>query len=107
VLAKTVFKQMDVLPDETLLYPGHDYIINNLGFTLDREPNNLAAQALLEQVQGQDPNDALITNLGQERQINTFFRTSSTEIIKNFSHLAVSATPREVFLALRERRNSW
>ncbi|MDG1311360.1 MAG: hydroxyacylglutathione hydrolase [Porticoccaceae bacterium] len=107
VLAKTVFKQMDVLPDETLLYPGHDYIINNLGFTLDREPNNLAAQALLEQVQGQDPNDALITNLGQERQINTFFRTSSTEIIKNFSDLAASATPKEVFLALRERRNSW
>ena len=107
VLAQTVLTQMAALPDSTLLYPGHDYIVNNLRFTLDREPGNQVAQRLLTQVESQDPNHALITNLGQERQINTFFRTDSTEVIENLPQLASSATQREVFLALRECRNSW
>ena len=25
------------MPDDTLVYPGHDYIARNLGFTLDRD----------------------------------------------------------------------
>jgi hydroxyacylglutathione hydrolase len=107
VLADTVFSQVDALPDNTMLYPGHDYIVNNLRFTLDREPNNRAAAELLQQVESQDPNQALITNLGQERQINSFFRTQSPEIIENFPQLSAEASPREVFLALRECRNSW
>lgn len=107
VLADTVFSQVDVLPDNTMLYPGHDYIVNNLRFTLDREPNNSAAAELLQKVESQDPNQALITNLGQERQINTFFRTQSPEIIQNFAQLDPDASPTQVFLALRECRNSW
>ena len=107
VLADTVFSQVDVLPDNTMLYPGHDYIVNNLRFTLDREPNNSAAAELLQKVESQDPNQALITNLGQERQINTFFRTQSPEIIQNFAQLDADASPTQVFLTLRECRNSW
>jgi len=107
VLANTVLSQVAALPDKTLLYPGHDYIVNNLRFTLDREPNNSAAAELLQQVESQDPNQALITNLGQERQINTFFRTQSPEIIQNFAQLSPEASPTEVFLALRDCRNSW
>jgi hydroxyacylglutathione hydrolase len=107
VLANTVFNQVDQLPDETLLYPGHDYIVNNLRFTLDREPNNRAAAELLQQVESQDPNQALITNLGQERQINTFFRTQSSEVIQHLPQLPPEASNREVFLALRECRNHW
>ena len=107
VLANKVFNQVDQLPDETLLYPGHDYIVNNLRFTLDREPNNRAAAELLQQVESQDPNQALITNLGQERQINTFFRTQSSEVIQHLPQLPPEASNREVFLALRECRNHW
>ena len=36
-LYDTFSGQLDKLPDETLIYPGHDYILNNLEFTLDRE----------------------------------------------------------------------
>ena len=99
--------QMAELLDNTLLYPGHDYMVNNLRFTLDREPHNAAAQQLLQQVEFQDPNHALITNLGLEKQINTFFRTDSAEIRENLSQLNASATPKDVFLALRQHRNSW
>ncbi|MGB2260606.1 MAG: hydroxyacylglutathione hydrolase [Porticoccaceae bacterium] len=107
VLANTVFEQMAALADDTLLYPGHDYIVNNLRFTLDREPGNKAAQSLLAEVENQDPNQALITNLAQERQINTFFRTDSAEVIENLPQLPPKPSDKDVFLALRECRNSW
>ena len=54
---ETFAEQLDTLPDDTRLYPGHDYIENNLQFTLAREPDNAAAKALLPKVAGHDPAD--------------------------------------------------
>ena len=45
-LYHTFAEQLAKLPDHTRIYPGHDYIQNNLAFTLDREPDNAAAAAL-------------------------------------------------------------
>ena len=44
-LYKTFAEQLAKLPPSTLIYPGHDYIENNLRFTLNREPDNRQAQA--------------------------------------------------------------
>ena len=43
-LYATFAEQLAQLPDSTLIYPGHDYISNNLEFTLDREPDNERAR---------------------------------------------------------------
>ena len=43
-LYKTFAEQLAKLPQSTLIYPGHDYIENNLRFTLDREPDNESAR---------------------------------------------------------------
>ncbi|MDH3641770.1 MAG: hydroxyacylglutathione hydrolase [Gammaproteobacteria bacterium] len=111
-LYDTFASQLDKLPDNTLIYPGHDYITNNLEFTLDREPDNEAAAKLLEGLAAShDPEAAMVTSLAQEREINTFFRLTSTTVInrlrESFPDLADTPTPREVFLKLRELRNSW
>jgi hydroxyacylglutathione hydrolase len=53
-LYQTFSRQLNALPDNTWIYPGHDYIENNLRFTLDREPDNTYAAELLQQVTGQD-----------------------------------------------------
>jgi hypothetical protein len=45
-LYATFAGQLAKLSDQTLIYPGHDYILNNLNFTLDREPNNERAKTL-------------------------------------------------------------
>ena len=58
-LYKTFAEQLAKLPDDTLIYPGHDYIENNLRFTLDREPDNAEAKALLPRAERQDPTSAL------------------------------------------------
>ena len=103
--------QLATLPDETLIYPGHDYIGNNLEFTLDREPDNQQAAALLKQVQVQNPDDALVSTLAMEKDINTFFRLRSPSVIarlrETFPELPEAPDAKTVFLKLRELRNSW
>lgn len=111
-LYDTFVSQLADLPADTLVYPGHDYIANNLAFTLDREPDNAAAQALLADLkQSHDPNSPLVTTLAQEKTFNTFFRLTSPTVIaklrKEFPDLAPEPTAKEVFLKLRELRNDW
>ncbi len=50
-LYNTFVGQLAKLPEETLIYPGHDYIARNLAFTLDREPDNGKAKAMLPQAE--------------------------------------------------------
>jgi hydroxyacylglutathione hydrolase len=110
-LYDTFASQLAQLPDQTLIYPGHDYIANNLEFTLNREPDNTAAAKLLAMVQGQDTNDAMVSNLALEKEINTFFRLHSPSVIATlreaFPELPDAPDAKTVFLKLRELRNSW
>lgn len=110
-LYETFSKQLDALGENTLLYPGHDYLMNNLEFTLDREPDNAAAKQMLDTYGNQDPDEALVTTLAQEREMNTFFRLQSpaviAKLIEDFPELGDSPDPKAVFLKLRELRNSW
>ena len=47
-LYETFVSQLANLPTNTKIYPGHDYLINNLQFTLDREPDNKVAQEMIQ-----------------------------------------------------------
>ncbi len=110
-LYETFAGQLARLPDDTLIYPGHDYIANNLNFTLDREPDNDRARQLLGEIKDQDPNAALVSTLALEKQINTFFRLHSPTVIARlreaFPDLPDEPDAKTVFLKLRELRNSW
>ncbi|MDH3578143.1 MAG: hydroxyacylglutathione hydrolase family protein [Gammaproteobacteria bacterium] len=110
-LFETFEKQLNALGDNTLVYPGHDYLLNNLAFTLDREPDNVVAQQMIRDYENQDPADALVTSMAQERDINTFFRLQNPTVVAKlaaeFPELGDNPDPRAVFLKLRELRNSW
>ena len=110
-LYETFASQLAGLDDRTRIYPGHDYISNNLEFTLNREPDNSRAQTLLNEIQNQDPDHALVSTLGLEKQVNTFFRLHNPVIIaklqEQFSDLDENPSAEAVFLKLRELRNSW
>jgi hydroxyacylglutathione hydrolase len=110
-LYKTFSEQLNRLPDDTLIYPGHDYIENNLRFTLSREPDNQRAQEMLEKLKGQDPSRAYVSTLGVEREINTFFRLTNPTVIAKlreaFPDLPEKPDSKTVFLRLRELRNKW
>ena len=65
-LYKTFDQQLARCPPSTLIYPGHDYIENNLRFTLNREPDNASARKMLDKLSGQDPNSAYVSTLEVE-----------------------------------------
>lgn len=110
-LYRTFVGQLARLPADTLIYPGHDYIANNLAFTLDREPDNVRARSLLQEVEGQDTDKAFVTTLALEKEINTFFRLHSPTVVAKlreaFPDLPETPDEKTVFLKLRELRNDW
>jgi hydroxyacylglutathione hydrolase len=111
LLYETFAKQLATLPDETRVYPGHDYIESNLQFTLAREPGNAAAEARLPVVAGHDAARSAVTTLGEEKTFNTFFRLQSPGVIaklrESFPDLPDAPDAKTVFLKLRELRNRW
>lgn len=110
-LYQTFAAQLAKLSDATRVYPGHDYIANNLRFTLDREPDNQRARDLLGEVAEQDPARAMVTTLAVEKEVNTFFRLFSPSVIARlrevFSDLDETPDAKTVFVKLRELRNKW
>jgi hydroxyacylglutathione hydrolase len=111
LLYETFVNQLARLPDATRVYPGHEYMVNNLAFTLDREPGNTEAARALEAAKALDPADARITTLGEEKRVNTFFRLQNPEVIaklrERLPEIGDRPDARTVFIKLRELRNSW
>lgn len=99
-LYQTFEKKLAVLSDDTLVYPGHDYLENNLKFTLSIEPENLKAKELLKNIKNQNPDERIVTTIGLEKEINTFFRLK-------YNIPKIALNEQEVFFKLRELRNNW
>jgi hydroxyacylglutathione hydrolase len=110
-LYQTFVTQLARLPDETRVYPGHEYLARNLEFTLDREPGNADAQQLLAAAREHDPAQAVVTTLGREKLINTFFRLQNPQVIarlrEKFPEIGERPDAKTVFVKLRELRNRW
>ena len=99
------------LPATTRIYPGHDYLMNNLRFTQNVEPDNAAAGAWLERCGTLAPETMPLMTLADELTVNSFFRLGEPGLREGLRQrvpeLAAGASEREVFLRLRELRNSW
>lgn len=110
-LYETINSIFSQLPDELTIYPGHDYLENNLKFTLDREPGNATARSLLSKLPNPDAGERFVCNLGLERKINVFLRLNSQELFTGlgmtFPKLPEEPGDETVFMKLRELRDAW
>jgi hydroxyacylglutathione hydrolase len=110
-LFETCSQQLARLPSSTRIYPGHDYLLNNLRFTRHVEPGNAAAADWLKRSEHVAAEAQPVLTLGEELAINSFFRLTEPGLIDalraRVPGLPARPTPREVFLCLRELRNSW
>lgn len=105
-LFATIERLRAELPPATRLYPGHDYLARNLEFTLSLEPGNARARALLPEAR----QAAMFTTVGDEQEINLFFRLDSHELRQSLAQstpIAPDASRDEVFAALRQARDRW
>jgi len=111
-LFETLASGFTHLPDNTRLYPGHDYMENNLRFTLDREPDNETANNMLSAFadtssKGLD-SEAYVSTLALEKKINVFQRLGKKSVREQLVKSGFScADDKSTFLALRELRNQW
>ena len=111
LLHQTFVDHIFRLPDDVRVFPGHDYLENNLAFTLDREPDNLTAQALRSEFKDGLNAETYVSTLGMERKINVFFRISQASVREGVAqslNLDVSGLDdRSTFIGLRQLRDAW
>lgn len=97
-----------LLPDDTVVYPGHEYAKRNLEFALSLEPGNRDAQKKHTEALADDMN---LSTIGEERLYNPFFRYNEPALVRALQAKGYPKTedtsPKSVFLAVREMRNAW
>ncbi len=110
-LYETFAEQLARLPDNTRIFPGHEYMARNLEFTLDREPDNEEARTRVAAARQLEPAAMTVTTLADEKRFNTFFRLQNATVIarlrEKFPDMGPHPDARTVFLRLRELRNEW
>jgi len=106
MLFQTIVDCFETLPDDLLIYPGHEYLKRNLEFTKNYEPENTHAELFLQKIKDLNLDEVFFINtMKTERKINTFLRLESLSLKKTIN--ANESSPKEVFLKLRELRNKW
>lgn len=99
------------LPENTLVYPTHEYTLSNLSFALLAEPNNSDLSAYEKHCKKLRDQEipTLPTSIGQEILINPFLRDESIEIKNTLKHVhnIECSSPVDVFSGLRQWKDSF
>jgi len=93
------------LPDDTLVYCGHDYTLENYEFASGIEPGNQVVKERLDQVRQLQTRGKLTvpSSILQERRTNCFLRAGTPELKAALG--MPHATAVEVFAELRRRKD--
>jgi hydroxyacylglutathione hydrolase len=105
-------KVLRALPDDTLIYCGHEYTEANAKFALAIDKNNVALQARAKQAADlrKAGKPTLPTNMAIEKQANPFLRVDQPELHKALakSGLALQGTdPAAIFGAIRTAKDRY
>lgn len=96
---------LGTLPDQTMVYPGHEYTEGNLSFAKSFDGENKALDRLAELVKA-DPVTTGRTTIGDEKEWNVFMRLGSDSVRKVTS--ATTGTSESAIMdALRELKNNF
>ncbi|WP_375703194.1 hydroxyacylglutathione hydrolase [Bartonella sp. AD13SXNS] len=100
-------KKLRKLPDETLLYCGHEYTKNNALFALTIDPHNKKLHQRVEDVFLLRAKNAMTlpVTLGQEKTTNPFLRWDDGTLRKKLA--MEEETDEEVFAEIRKRKDNF
>jgi hydroxyacylglutathione hydrolase len=93
------------MPDETVVYCGHEYTLSNARFALTVDPANLALRTRALEIENKRAQGqvTLPTTIGLEKATNPYLRTADAGIQAALG--MIGASPTAVFAELRERKN--
>jgi hydroxyacylglutathione hydrolase len=106
-------QRLATLPDDTRVYPGHDYAARNLEFTFSILPDDPEAHLLADLVEATEAGQLFVTTLGQERRANLFLRTRETGVqaalrkMPEWDTFACEDASLTAFRVLRHLRNQF
>ncbi len=95
------------LPDETIIFCGHEYTLENLEFAMTLEPENQAIKKRLESVKKLRKQNipSVPSVLAEEKQSNPFLRVNDPMLRRSLGMEEASEV--EVFAAIRKLKNSF
>ena len=98
-------KKIQSLPEETKIYCGHEYTLNNLEFAHSIEPSNKQINDRLEKVKEKRSNNqaTIPSTLKLEKLTNPFLRANTPEMKTALNMEGASEI--ELFTALRHRKD--
>jgi hydroxyacylglutathione hydrolase len=101
--------KLAALPDETLVYSGHEYTLANIDFARAVEPHNqeLAARAASDAEKRRRDHPTLPSTIGGEKKTNPFLRCLQPAVIDSANKYlgARASDPVQVFAAIRDWKN--
>lgn len=102
-------RRLGELPEETLLYCGHEYTLANLRFAIAVEPTNSAAAARLRETEDRyrDGQPGVPASLAIEKQSNPFLRCEMSSVRAAAERRCGKSLddPAAVFAVIREWKN--
>ena len=93
-------KKIAALPNDTLVYPGHNYTQENYQFALTIDPQNQPIKKRLEQANFAPP-----STIAQEKQTNIFLQANTPQI-KKALEIPTASNP-ETFAKLRRKKDTF
>lgn len=100
-------KRLRALPDDTLVYCGHEYTESNARFALSIDPDNAVLQKRADEVKAlRLAGRATIPfTLGEDKRANPFMRADAPELARHYG--LDGADPAEVFAAIRKGKDNF
>ncbi|KIK06619.1 hypothetical protein K443DRAFT_674280 [Laccaria amethystina LaAM-08-1] len=93
------------LPDETVVYNGHEYTAGNLSFGKHVDPHNVCLDKLAGLVTENEITTGL-TTIGDEKTWNVFMRLNS-EAVRQATSASAHTSDSEIMDSLREQKNNY
>jgi hydroxyacylglutathione hydrolase len=100
-------KRLRELPDDTLVYCGHEYTQSNARFALSIDPDNVALQTRAKEVDAlrAEGKATIPFHLGEDKQANPFLRADAPELARFYG--IEGADPADVFAAIRKGKDNF
>ena len=100
-------KRLRALPDDTLVYCGHEYTLANARFALSIDPDNAALRARAAEAEAlrKEGRFTIPFRLGEDKRANPFLRADAPELA---AHYGLDGTdPAAVFAAIRKGKDDF
>ncbi len=96
------------LPDDTLLYCGHEYTLDNARFAVSIDPRNTALNIRAAEVKRMRDSGrfTIPVSIGMEKRTNPFLRADRPELARAMN-LPEGTKPSDVFAALRAAKDTF